>query len=524
MKCPNCGYEIGEGKLLCERCATEIKIVPDFEPEIETKIEETLSDVANLLTEDNIDSVLSYSDSTDDNDIIEEINPDDIFLIPDEELPEDDFWDVEDVIDISSENSLLHKFTRSFKRNNVTKIIVFACALICLCCIVMTIGMIVNKNRTSTFEYKYEKATSCYADGNYSDAVYYLEQAILADNSDRSLKYLLADYYIANSQTENAILTLKDLIANPDEKVNDAYDKLFKIYSDTDRVSEIVNCLSNCNDTAIIEKYQRYLAYDPEFGSPEGSYDSPIYLKITANTSGSIYYTLDGTDPTVESTEYTSPIFLEMGYYTIKAVFVNNYGISSQIVSGIFDINSSMPTAPVVLTEPGDYTLPTNIELELEDEYIYSTYYTTDGSVPTKDSLQYRGPILMPLGISVFSFVSYNIDDIASEVVQVSYSLNLEGATVSPEEAVNFITNYRFSLGGMVDLEGHLDSIGGRLLYICNSAAYINGDVFYVIDEEYEDPNTLVRTRTGLSYGVCIHDINSFGSVEVDENNNYYLH
>ena len=46
MKCPNCGQEIQPDHLYCERCGMEIRIVPDFEPEIENSINETLSTVA----------------------------------------------------------------------------------------------------------------------------------------------------------------------------------------------------------------------------------------------------------------------------------------------------------------------------------------------------------------------------------------------------------------------------------------------------------------------------------------------
>ena len=46
MKCPNCGQEIQAGHLYCEKCGMEIRIVPDFEPEIENSITETLSNVA----------------------------------------------------------------------------------------------------------------------------------------------------------------------------------------------------------------------------------------------------------------------------------------------------------------------------------------------------------------------------------------------------------------------------------------------------------------------------------------------
>ena len=35
MKCPRCGSEMKDGMLFCEHCGEEIRIVQDFEPEID---------------------------------------------------------------------------------------------------------------------------------------------------------------------------------------------------------------------------------------------------------------------------------------------------------------------------------------------------------------------------------------------------------------------------------------------------------------------------------------------------------
>ena len=43
MKCPNCGNELEEGKLLCENCGYEVKIVPDFDIELEDRLKESIS-------------------------------------------------------------------------------------------------------------------------------------------------------------------------------------------------------------------------------------------------------------------------------------------------------------------------------------------------------------------------------------------------------------------------------------------------------------------------------------------------
>ena len=49
MKCPNCGNELEEGHLICEVCGEEIQMVPDFEPEIENKIESSITETLSTL-------------------------------------------------------------------------------------------------------------------------------------------------------------------------------------------------------------------------------------------------------------------------------------------------------------------------------------------------------------------------------------------------------------------------------------------------------------------------------------------
>ena len=49
MICPNCGNKIADDKLLCEVCGAEINFVPDFEPEIEQSINESLSDISDYV-------------------------------------------------------------------------------------------------------------------------------------------------------------------------------------------------------------------------------------------------------------------------------------------------------------------------------------------------------------------------------------------------------------------------------------------------------------------------------------------
>ena len=67
MKCPNCGAEMPAGSLYCEQCGEDIHIVPDFEPEVEFNIEQTIQGIAEDILEDE-----SLSETPQDMDMEEE--------------------------------------------------------------------------------------------------------------------------------------------------------------------------------------------------------------------------------------------------------------------------------------------------------------------------------------------------------------------------------------------------------------------------------------------------------------------
>lgn len=106
----------------------------------------------------------------------------------------------------------------------------------------------------------------------------------------------------------------------------------------------------------------------PVFSVPSGFYDSSFQLEISANDEFRIYYSTDGSNPTVNSIEYTKPIQivdvslnenaycnrtdLSMNRYTIpsskvdkatiiKAVAINESGKCSDVITATYFINFS---------------------------------------------------------------------------------------------------------------------------------------------------------------------------------------
>ncbi len=115
---------------------------------------------------------------------------------------------------------------------------------------------------------------------------------------------------------------------------------------------------------------------------------------------------MDGSQPDESSLVYASPIFLESGNYQIRAIFVNDYGVASDEAKENYYVDVTVPEAPVVTPESGEYSRPTLLQVTAGENC--TVYYTTDGSQPSKDSTEYTGPIPMPVGTSHFRFVSYS--------------------------------------------------------------------------------------------------------------------
>ena len=104
----------------------------------------------------------------------------------------------------------------------------------------------------------------------------------------------------------------------------------------------------------------------PTFTPAAGEYTEAQNVEIACTTEGAtIYYTLDGTDPTVNSTAYTTTIAISDST-TVKAFAVKEGMTDSEIATAVYVIN--IPTPPVQET---DYTLITNENALISgDKYI----------------------------------------------------------------------------------------------------------------------------------------------------------
>ncbi len=458
MKCPHCGHEMPDGYLLCDKCGEEIQIVPDFEPEIENSITETLST-----------------------------------LVSSQE-------DAEGAQDAESEDETVPGAGKKIRKPQV----ILALAILFLAAF---ISYALYAYHIHTVDYQINKAAAYAQKGAYSEAIACLEAAYADHPEEAGILFLEADYYYLQQMDNYALSALMKIIDTentiryPEEDVEEAYGKIITIYANQKEYGLINDLLRACDNERIVSMFQSYLAMEPEFSYVEGSYAEVIPLKMSSNTAGTIYYTLDGSKPDKNSQIYTSPLFLETGEYTVSAFFVNDYGIESDIVTKTYVINLAVPNAPVVELYSGEYAEATMIAVEPAEGC--KTFYTTDESEPTADSVPYTGPIPMPLGKTLFKFVNISSEGIASEVTTRTFTLRLRGA-IHTETAVSNLVNRLVETGYLEDASGKNPRQSGILSYQFSSVLRVGEEDYYTINEYYDDGTGLL-SRTDKVFLVQVY-------------------
>lgn len=453
MKCPKCGEKLKKDFLYCEKCGEEIRIVPDFEPEIENSIIETLSAVA------------------------EEMSP------VSEEIMESD---VETEFEVESDKNMKHR-------------IFIGGSLVCLLVLgFFAFFFIRNLYLEKYYAIQVENAQLLYNQQNYEEAIGYYENALELDE-DTELMLSYADCLFEIGKVDQALSYYYAIIDKEPENEK-AYARIISIYEKEENYSEINKLLSSCGQQSIKTEFQSYMTAEPVFSYESGEYNHVIPLKIQTSTTGTVYYSMDGSDPRLSGIEYTSPLFLRYGEYLIKAVCINDFGLASEVVEAQYIIEGTQPEAPQVMPESGQFNLPQMISVEVPEGC--TVYYTMDGSIPNENSYIYGEPIPMKEGVTNYRFVALSTDGVYSEVTARSYQL-MVATNYTAVESVYRLRHRLVEKQLLLDVEGNLENLPGKNIYVYNSIQIVENKIFHVIYEYYQEGNSS-RNMTGKIYGIDV--------------------
>ena len=155
---------------------------------------------------------------------------------------------------------------------------------------------------------------------------------------------------------------------------------------------EHANYDDSTNTLDLITEAQTVLS--PMFTPTPGTYDGVITVEISCQTPGSeIYYTLDYTEPTRHSYQYTGPLTLDSSTVIKARAFKPGY-LDSAIVTAQYDlIFSETVGTPVLSPEGGNF-------IDQQQVTAYCTTpdamirYTLDGTEPNSASPLYTEPLI----------------------------------------------------------------------------------------------------------------------------------
>jgi beta-lactam-binding protein with PASTA domain len=197
----------------------------------------------------------------------------------------------------------------------------------------------------------------------------------------------------------------------------------------------------------------------PTFTPAPGTYAAAQTATITGAVGAVIYYTVDGSVPTVASTRYAGTINVTVSQ-TLKAVQAQS-GVVSPVASAAYTITplvAPTPAAPTILPAAGTYTTTQVVSITGVSGAVI--HYTLDGTTPTAASPIYSGTLNVAASETVNALQI--LSGVVSPVASAAYTLVSSGGGTGATLAFGF-PNFSGNLSAL--------SIGGQ------SAVQSNGEI-----------------------------------------------
>lgn len=181
--------------------------------------------------------------------------------------------------------------------------------------------------------------------GEYREAVKLIDRALALDNddtvSDEVLCLRKAEYLQKAGEPDQALMAAMRVVKNTSEgqeEFDAAWERIVSICTEQGEYGKLATLLEGSESETIKSRYYNYLVYDPVFRDPPGTYEGEFTLIIESQGVGAVFYTIDGSEPTDKSNLYSDGILLRPGLYTVKALFINRYGLKSSTVTGTYQV------------------------------------------------------------------------------------------------------------------------------------------------------------------------------------------
>lgn len=310
MRCSKCNGELPPGDVYCPACGCEIQMVPDYDP---------------------LDEMLWDREGP----------------VKDEEKREASKQDYDRK---KQKNCIQVKKYQRFWRDAWCRKLSFLAAGL-LICLGAAFGAYYYVRCQRDYGYHLEMGIECFKENNMEKAISFLKRSqelqAETEGADERPLFYLSQVYREMGEPDMAVECLKDILNFPlDEKAKtEVYSALFQTLGEAGRAGEINEWIEECQDEALRKRLLAYRIEKPEANIAGGVYHYYVYPELTA-AYGTIYYTLDGSEPTSDSTKYAGKISLQEGDNLLTAVAINEKGIASEPLFIVYTLDFDVPEAP----------------------------------------------------------------------------------------------------------------------------------------------------------------------------------
>ena len=296
MVCRNCGSAIPEGKLYCPFCGEEVFLVPEYSSVDMQRAKKRMEE--------------------------------------------------EELLRQQKERELAEIEKRKENRLKPGTFLICAAIVIGLTA-ALTIGavLLIMRNDSANYGLLMRKAQAALEVGQSDLALQYLMEAeAVMPKKSLELPLMKSEIMRDTGRYEDAEAILYELLTRSSSRT--IYDRLICCLEEDEAYEEIASLLQRSRDPSLLEDYGAYVAEAPEMSLMNGdTYAFGTLLTLTCSGKGSIYYTVDWSEPDETSLLYEDSIPLQVGTNRIKAVFINEKGIKSPVSAAIFNVRRAPRTA-----------------------------------------------------------------------------------------------------------------------------------------------------------------------------------
>lgn len=263
-----------------------------------------------------------------------------------------------------------------------------------------------------------------------------LNVAIEREPNNVDALVLMGQAYTELGRTEEALSIYESLIHEIAPAHPSAYRNLIKIYQqqgyNAEALALMKTAAEHANSTQEFDVMLReYTPTAPTLSHLEGRYNEAIDVTITVPQGQTVYYSVDGTDPSESGLVYTvgTKIHVPEGKMTVKAIGFTQNGTPSEQITANYTVIIPTPAAPKANYASGVYKKAPKVSLrpgsedKKENDMIVAIYYTLDGRQATTQSTLYTEPIQLPIGDSRLRAIAVASNGKISYEMNVTYKV-----------------------------------------------------------------------------------------------------